>query len=141
MEESIGFVGGGRVVSIILGGWSRARTMPDKVVIHDVDADVLSRLAARHPQVEASAHVASAAAQEIVFLATDAKPTVGCGARFAGAEVHHLQSLADAGRFQPDRPHNPECAVDRRSRLQSRRLCTGNVWREGRITADSGTVG
>jgi len=69
MEESIGFVGGGRVVSIILGGWSRARTMPDKVVIHDVDADVLSRLAARHPQVEASAHVASAAAQEIVFLA------------------------------------------------------------------------
>ena len=69
MKKSMGFVGGGRVVSIILGGWSRAGIMPDKVLVHDVNAHVLSRLSARHPQVEASADVASAATQDIVFLA------------------------------------------------------------------------
>jgi len=69
MGKTIGFVGGGRVVSIILGGWSRAGIMPDTVLVHDVNANVLSRLAARHPQVEAGADVTFAAAQDIVFLA------------------------------------------------------------------------
>jgi len=69
MKKSIGFVGGGRVVSIILGGWSCAGIMPDKVLVYDVNAGAVSRLAAWHPQVEASADIASAASQDIVFLA------------------------------------------------------------------------
>jgi len=69
MKKSIGFIGGGRVASIILGGWSRAGIMPDKVLVYDVSADVVARLAARHPQVEACADIASAAIQDIAFLA------------------------------------------------------------------------
>lgn len=69
MGKTIGFVGGGRVASIILGGWSRAGITPDKVLVYDVNADVVSRLVARHPQIEASVDIASAATQDIVFLA------------------------------------------------------------------------
>jgi pyrroline-5-carboxylate reductase len=66
----IGFIGGGRIVSIVLAGLTRAGVAPDKVVVCDTDAGVLERLKAQFPQIEAcGANPAMAAAQDIVFLA------------------------------------------------------------------------
>ena len=56
--KTIGFIGGGRVTRIILGGWRRAGTLPDKVVV----SDPTSAIATTKNNLEA-------AAQDIVFLA------------------------------------------------------------------------
>ncbi len=42
--DSIGFMGGGRITRIILGGLQRAGKFPQKVLVSDTDADVLARL-------------------------------------------------------------------------------------------------
>jgi pyrroline-5-carboxylate reductase len=68
--QSIGFVGGGRVATIIMGGWTHARRMPAKVVVSDANADVLGKLKGRFAQVETVGdNLAAAAGQEVVFLA------------------------------------------------------------------------
>jgi len=68
--QSIGFVGGGRVATIILGGWTHARRMPAKVVVSDANADVLGKLKGRFAQVETIGdNLAAAAGQDVVFLA------------------------------------------------------------------------
>lgn len=56
--KTIGFVGGGRIVRIMLGGWRQAGKPPEKIVI----SDPTSPLATTKNNREA-------AAQEIVFLA------------------------------------------------------------------------
>jgi len=56
--KTIGFVGGGRVTRILLGGWRQAGKLPEKVVISDPS----SALATTRNNREA-------AAQDIVFLA------------------------------------------------------------------------
>jgi len=43
-EQTVGFVGGGRVARIILGGLKHAGCMPGSVVASDVSQDVLKRL-------------------------------------------------------------------------------------------------
>jgi pyrroline-5-carboxylate reductase len=69
-NPTIGFIGGGRIVSIILGGWQRAGVMPASVTVSDPNAAVLSGLKAAHPTVQAAgADNAKPAGQEIVFLA------------------------------------------------------------------------
>ena len=50
---SIGFVGGGRIARIILDGLQRQSALPEKVVVSDCSADVLDRLTAIVPTVEA----------------------------------------------------------------------------------------
>jgi pyrroline-5-carboxylate reductase len=69
--KSIGFVGAGRVASILLGGWARAGAAPPLVVVAcDSDAGVLAALCEKHPQVRgAGGDIAAAARQEVVFLA------------------------------------------------------------------------
>jgi pyrroline-5-carboxylate reductase len=67
--KSIGFIGGGRIVSVLLGGWARACAMPAKVVVFDPNQDVLARLKAKHPQVETTGDLSVAAGQDVVFLA------------------------------------------------------------------------
>ncbi len=66
---SIGFVGGGRIARIVLDGLQRQNALPEKVVVSDCSADVLDRLTAIVPTVEAFADCAVAAEQDIVFLA------------------------------------------------------------------------
>jgi pyrroline-5-carboxylate reductase len=67
---SIGFIGGGRVVTILLGGWARAGVLPPNLRVTDNDGKVLDRLASRHPSIEPTAPGdLSAARQDIVFLA------------------------------------------------------------------------
>jgi pyrroline-5-carboxylate reductase len=66
---SVGFVGGGRVASILLAGWSRAGAMPGKVVVFDPNAAVLGKLQSRYSQIETTNDIAAAAGRAVVFLA------------------------------------------------------------------------
>jgi pyrroline-5-carboxylate reductase len=49
--ESIGFMGGGRITRIILGGLQLAGKFPHKVVVSDTNADVLNRLIKEFPGI------------------------------------------------------------------------------------------
>jgi pyrroline-5-carboxylate reductase len=67
---SLGFVGGGRIARILLGGLLRAGGLPERVIVSDVDQKTLDRLHADFPTVEAVyKENGSAARQDLVFLA------------------------------------------------------------------------
>jgi pyrroline-5-carboxylate reductase len=67
---SIGFIGGGRVARILLGGWTRAGVLPARVLVSDSDEAALQRLAARHPSIgRTPPGDAAVAQQDVVFLA------------------------------------------------------------------------
>jgi pyrroline-5-carboxylate reductase len=68
-KKSIGFIGGGRITRIILAGWQRAGQLPARVVVSDCHAESLAKLKAQFAGVETAAQSATAAAQDIVFLA------------------------------------------------------------------------
>ncbi len=68
-HQTIGFIGGGRVTRILLEGWTRSQKLPARVTVSDPDADVLARLRARFPAVNATPDHALAAGRDIVFLA------------------------------------------------------------------------
>ncbi len=68
-EKSIGFVGGGRVARIILGGFKKVRRMPETIVVSDTDAPVLKRLQLEFPNIHAAINNnREAVAQDLVFL-------------------------------------------------------------------------
>jgi pyrroline-5-carboxylate reductase len=67
-NPTIGFIGGGRIVSIFLAGWKRAGAMPADIVISEPNPAVLTAVQAAHPGVR-SAEPAQAAGQDVVFLA------------------------------------------------------------------------
>jgi pyrroline-5-carboxylate reductase len=68
-DHAVGFVGGGRVARIILGGWTRANRMPPRVVASDTDAAALERLRAEFPWVAVTPDNREAARQGVVFFA------------------------------------------------------------------------
>lgn len=67
---SIGFLGGGRITRVLLGGWSRIGRLPGRIVVSDSDPQVLSGLQARFSTVETvgDANVI-ALQQDVVFVA------------------------------------------------------------------------
>ncbi|HYK90392.1 MAG TPA: NAD(P)-binding domain-containing protein [Acidobacteriota bacterium] len=68
-EKSVGFVGGGRVARIILGGLDKAGRMPRNIVASDTNPDVLKRLQAKFLNVRTALNDnRKAAAQDLVFL-------------------------------------------------------------------------
>ncbi len=68
-EKTAGFVGGGRVARIILGGLERAGRMPAKIVASDTNPDVLKRLQSGFPAIQTEINNnREAAAQDLVFL-------------------------------------------------------------------------
>jgi len=68
-ERTVGFVGGGRVARIILGGFKRAGSMPSSVVASDTSQDVLNRLQSEFPAVQTILNNnREAAGQDLVFL-------------------------------------------------------------------------
>jgi pyrroline-5-carboxylate reductase len=68
-EKTIGFVGGGRVARIILGGIKKAGRMPGKIIASDTNSEVLKKLQSEFPDVQiALNNNRQAAAQELVFL-------------------------------------------------------------------------
>jgi len=68
-NRTIGFVGGGRVTRIFLEGWRRADTLPANVVVSDCNGEVLAKLKAGFPAINAASGNGAAASQDIVFLA------------------------------------------------------------------------
>jgi len=70
MSESIGFIGGGRVTRIILGGWQNAGLLPGNIAVSDPDEALLQRLKEQFPTTCISAgDNKPTAASDIVFLA------------------------------------------------------------------------
>ena len=68
-DKSIGFIGGGRIASILIGGWRRAEAMPGKVTVFDCNQEALTDLQAKTPGIETTSDMATSASQELVFLA------------------------------------------------------------------------
>jgi pyrroline-5-carboxylate reductase len=67
-SRSIGFIGGGRVARILLGGLERAGTRPATCVVSDTDAHVLDALKSRFPGIQTVGDdVAEPARQDVVF--------------------------------------------------------------------------
>jgi pyrroline-5-carboxylate reductase len=67
-SRSIGFIGGGRVARILLGGLERAGASPATCVVSDADAMVLETLANRFSGIRATgADIAEPASQDVVF--------------------------------------------------------------------------
>ena len=68
--QSIGFIGGGRVTRIFLGGWKQANVLPSRIVMSDPNAESLAKLQTEFPSVEiAPGDNRRPAAQTVVFLA------------------------------------------------------------------------
>ncbi len=74
-KKSIGFIGGGRIATIFLGGWARAGAVPEKVVVFDCNQDVVTTLKIRHPNIRVGT-LAEATEQDVVFLAVH-PPVIG----------------------------------------------------------------
>ena len=69
-NQSVGFIGGGRVARIFLEGWKRQNALPANIVASDCQAEALAKLQAAFPSVKAAPGTpAAAAGQDIVFLA------------------------------------------------------------------------
>jgi pyrroline-5-carboxylate reductase len=69
-RKSMGFIGGGRVVRVLLGGFQRAGTLPTDCVVADAKPAVLEALAQRFPGIRAvGADIAEPARQDLVFAA------------------------------------------------------------------------
>jgi pyrroline-5-carboxylate reductase len=68
-EKALGFIGGGRVVRIILGGFKKAKKMPAKIVASDTNPEVLKKLLSGFPDVQAALNNnRDAASQDLVFI-------------------------------------------------------------------------
>jgi pyrroline-5-carboxylate reductase len=68
-DRTAGFVGGGRVARIILGGLKKAGDMPEGIVVSDTNLDVLEKLRVDYPEIKIMHNNnAEAAVQDIVFL-------------------------------------------------------------------------
>lgn len=82
-NAGVGFIGGGRIVRILLGGWHRAGRLPDQVVVYEPQAGALDRLRGEHPTVQAG-DLASAAKQPVLFLAVPPPLLTEVAASLAG---------------------------------------------------------
>jgi pyrroline-5-carboxylate reductase len=68
-EKSLGFIGGGRVARIILGGFKKAGRLPTQIFASDTNPDVLKKLQFGFPSVQAvPTNNRESAAQDLVFL-------------------------------------------------------------------------
>jgi pyrroline-5-carboxylate reductase len=69
MDKTIGFIGGGRITRILLGGLKKAGKMPGNIVVTDTSAEALNKLRSQFANVTIVQSNKQAAAQDIVFLA------------------------------------------------------------------------
>ena len=68
-NKTVGFIGGGRITQIVLGGFKRVEKMPRQVVVSDINVDVLNKLKEQFPKVDIFLNNKESASQDIVFLA------------------------------------------------------------------------
>jgi pyrroline-5-carboxylate reductase len=66
MFEDIGFIGGGRVARVMLGGWRRAGRFPARILVYDSNPDAVKSLQAHVPEVK-SVPLPEAASAGLVF--------------------------------------------------------------------------
>jgi len=70
INRSTGFIGGGRVTRVILGGFKRAGKMPRRVVVSDTNIEVLNKLKEGFPEISiAPSDNKGPASKDIVFVA------------------------------------------------------------------------
>lgn len=67
-NTTVGFIGGGRIVRVILQGWKRKGVLPAKIVVSDGNNENLGKLKTLCPEVVTTSDNTLAAAQKIVFL-------------------------------------------------------------------------
>jgi pyrroline-5-carboxylate reductase len=67
--KSIGFIGGGRVTKIILGGFQKAGSISKNIVVSDSNIDVLNSLKEKYTKISITQDNKQAAMQDIVFVA------------------------------------------------------------------------
>jgi len=68
-DKTAGFIGGGRVARIILGGFKKAGSMPEEIVVSDASPDALEKLKMDFPEIRiAPNNNSEAAGQNLVFL-------------------------------------------------------------------------
>ena len=135
-NQTIGFVGGGRITRIFLEGWTRARTLPAKITVSDPNAGSLSNLKNRFPGVTTTSDNGVAASQDIVFLAVhppavpEAVASIKSGLRPGALLVSLAPKFTTpklariAGRLRASGTGNSECTIDRQLRLQPCGFCT-----------------
>lgn len=68
MHANIGFIGGGRITAIFLNAWKDGGVSLKEVIVSDLDAEVLAKLKARFPEIQAVSENRISASQEVVFL-------------------------------------------------------------------------
>lgn len=69
-NQSIGFIGGGRIARIILGGWQHAGCMPAEVVVCEPSAEALEKLKAQFSAVRSASDAPWQLGQmDVVFAA------------------------------------------------------------------------
>ncbi|MFH1573924.1 MAG: NAD(P)-binding domain-containing protein [Acidobacteriota bacterium] len=77
--RSVGFVGGGRVARMILGGLKKAGQMPATVIVGDVSLDALNRLQATVPGIRIAHNDNKLpSSQDLVFLGLHPPAIGGC---------------------------------------------------------------
>ena len=70
MKESIGCIGGGRVVRILLHGWREAGVLPENVIVSDPNKGALDQIAKEFPDVKVVLdNNTLAAGQDLVLIA------------------------------------------------------------------------
>ena len=67
-QQRVGFIGGGRVVRILVGGWRHAGSLPAVILVNEPDDAAFLKLAAVCPDVRRSS-MEEAAAADVVFVA------------------------------------------------------------------------
>lgn len=96
----IGFIGGGRITRIFLGGWKRAGAMPADIVVGDPNADTLARLKADFSGITAAGgDNRKAAAQTVVFLAVHPPVMMAALAELRGAVPSNTLVVSLAPKF------------------------------------------
>jgi len=84
--QSIGFIGGGRVVRILLSGWTKANALPGNIVVSDPNAETLTKLKTDFPVITiAVGDNRPAAGQSVVFLAVHPPVMMATLAELRGA--------------------------------------------------------
>jgi len=70
IDRSTGFIGGGRVTRVILGGFKRVGEMPKQVAVSDTNIEVLKKLKERFPEISIAPNDnKEPASKDIVFVA------------------------------------------------------------------------
>lgn len=68
-NKHIGFIGGGRITRVMLHGFKNAQRLPTKIVVSDINNEVLEKLKREFPQIEIHTENKMAMSQNIVFIA------------------------------------------------------------------------